>query len=95
MQFTTVFTILAAAMTAAAIPSSRLLARNGDSSGDTNVCSSESTAVCCNGIASCLVNVAAKNCDNSAYCCEAGNDVVQVSTNNLSSYQHIISKRGY
>jgi hypothetical protein len=87
MQFTTVFTILAAAMTAAAMPSSRLLARNGDD-GDTNVCSSESTAVCCNGIASCLLNVAAKNCDNSAYCCEAGNDVVQVSTNSLSSYQH-------
>lgn len=90
MQFSTVFTILAAAMTASALPSSHLLARGDD--GDSTTCSSQSTAVCCDGLAAnCAVTVLAKNCDNSAYCCES--NAVQVSIPSLQQAPAPISTR--
>ncbi|KAH6640639.1 hypothetical protein F5144DRAFT_590072 [Chaetomium tenue] len=65
MQFTSLFTILAVAMTASALPSEVAPRLGGITS-----CSSQSANVCCNGLASCLVTVVGKNCDGSSYCCE-------------------------
>jgi hypothetical protein len=66
MQFTSLFTILAVAMTASALPSEVAPRLGGITS-----CSSQSANVCCNGLAAdCLVTLLGKNCDGSSYCCE-------------------------
>ncbi|KAK4033921.1 hypothetical protein C8A01DRAFT_39617 [Parachaetomium inaequale] len=69
MQFTSLFTILAVAMTASALPSD-VVPRGGGGPSITS-CSTQSANVCCNGIASCLLNVAAKDCSADSYCCES------------------------
>ncbi|KAJ4306809.1 hypothetical protein N0V88_000177 [Collariella sp. IMI 366227] len=84
MQFSTIFTVLAAAMTASAFPK-MVMPRGGGGSNEVNVCSStHNTAVCCNGVLDCVVNVIASNCDQSAYCCESG-DAVQGGLINLNA----------
>ncbi|KAH6851058.1 hypothetical protein B0I37DRAFT_429511 [Chaetomium sp. MPI-CAGE-AT-0009] len=65
MQFTSLFTILAVAMTASALPAEVAPRLGGITS-----CSAQSANVCCNGLASCLVTALGKNCDGSSYCCE-------------------------
>jgi hypothetical protein len=67
MQFTSLFTILAVAMTASALPS-----EVAPRFGDITSCSSQSANVCCDGLASCLITALGKNCEGSSYCCETG-----------------------
>lgn len=84
MQYSTIFTVLAAAMTAAAMPSAPVDARTAD----TFICPATSSQVCCNGVADCLVNVLAKNCENQAYCCESSPVQVSTPSNRLSYPLH-------
>lgn len=85
MQFSTIFTVLAAAMTATALPN---VARSGGD--ETAVCSStHNNNVCCDGLLNCVLNVVAENCSNDAYCCKS--DAVQVSSllnQPLTTWQH-------
>jgi hypothetical protein len=73
MQYTSIFTILALAMTAAAAPSEKLPRVQSNIAS----CNSATQNVCCNGVANCILTVAGKNCEGSAYCCDT--DGVQVS----------------
>ncbi|KAL2132389.1 hypothetical protein VTI74DRAFT_3866 [Chaetomium olivicolor] len=82
MQFSTIFTVLAAAMTASAIPHANLAVRGGGN--EVNVCSTKSTQVCCNGVLQCLITAVGANCQADAYCCESG-DAVQGGLLNLNA----------
>jgi hypothetical protein len=73
MQFTSVFTLLAVAMTASALPSEVARGNNIAS------CNAASQNVCCNGLLNCVVQVAGKTCNTEAYCCET--TAPQVSAN--------------
>ncbi|KAK4235376.1 hypothetical protein C8A03DRAFT_17878 [Achaetomium macrosporum] len=66
MQFTSIFSILAVAMTAAALPSAGVAPRTGD----VGSCNSQTSNVCCDGVLGCVVTVLGKNCEGSSYCCE-------------------------
>lgn len=80
MQFTSIFTLLAVAMTAAALPSGDMVAARGGGGGETNICSSQTANVCCNGLAlNCvLTGVLGQTCQGSSYCC--ANTTPQVSS---------------
>ncbi|KAK3943600.1 hypothetical protein QBC46DRAFT_351473 [Diplogelasinospora grovesii] len=73
MQFSTIFTVLAVAMTATATPVENLVARNGGGgSTSTPSCSNNQKAVCCNsllGVLGCAVNILGGSCSGTAYCC--------------------------
>ena len=74
MQFTSLFTILAVAMTASALPSE--VAPRANQIGS---CNSQTQNACCDGLAGCLVVIAGSACKGEAYCCDASG-VAQVST---------------
>ncbi len=75
MQFTSLFTILAVAMTTSALPSPNVAARGGGGGGTIASCNSiGNQVVCCDEILGCLISVG-KTCDASAYCCETGQQV--------------------
>ncbi|KAK4118207.1 hypothetical protein N657DRAFT_685404 [Parathielavia appendiculata] len=71
MQYSSIFTILALAMTAIAAPSEKVVRAGG---GDTTIgsCNSSNSNVCCTsgllGVLNCIA-VLGKNCEGSAYCC--------------------------
>ncbi|KAK4150618.1 hypothetical protein C8A00DRAFT_17884 [Chaetomidium leptoderma] len=82
MQLSAVFTILAVAMTASALPSegghgSSEGGHGGAPGGDVEAtlasCNSDSKNVCCNkGNLNCVVAALGKNCEGSSYCCKTG-----------------------
>ncbi|AEO71287.1 uncharacterized protein THITE_2123482 [Thermothielavioides terrestris NRRL 8126] len=74
MQFTSIFTVLAVAMTAAALPSAGTVAPRV---ADNNYYSSETANTCCTGVANCVLQLVGETCSGSAYCCET--DAPQVS----------------
>ncbi|KAK4101161.1 hypothetical protein N658DRAFT_496453 [Parathielavia hyrcaniae] len=73
MQFSNIFTVLALAMTATALPAADVAARH-----DSKTCNNEQKSVCCNGGLlggiGCTVGVLSiltgDTCQGSAYCCE-------------------------
>ncbi|KAK4139423.1 uncharacterized protein C8A04DRAFT_33105 [Dichotomopilus funicola] len=73
MQITSLFTLLAVAMTASALPSFETPARRGGGEGEKgadNQCTNETANVCCSGgILECVVNIAGP-CNGQAYCCK-------------------------
>ena len=75
MQFFTIFTVLAAAMTAAAAP--------GGGSPTVTSCTNVQQNTCCTeglaGVLTCLVSALGGPCSGQAYCCETNN--AQVSPN--------------
>lgn len=81
MQLTSLFTLLAVAMTASALPSLETPTRRsekGGGSGEGDTCTNETANVCCTGgILACLVNVAGP-CTGSSYCCSQ--DKIKVSS---------------
>ncbi len=78
MQFTTLVTVLAAAMTASASPALR--ARNDGGSGSSGgSCSTNEQPVCCDGvlgILACAVSVIGGTCNGNSYCCSTAAPVV-------------------
>jgi hypothetical protein len=76
MQFSNLFTILALAMTATALPAAEeadniLAPRTG---GGANQCSATNSGnrktVCCNGFLNCVVAINTCNSDQSVWCCK-------------------------
>ncbi len=68
MQFSSVFTILAVAMTASAIPSG---GKGGGGSTEINACSSKTANVCCGStVLGCLITLIGKECAGESYCCD-------------------------
>ncbi|KAK3904908.1 hypothetical protein C8A05DRAFT_13260 [Staphylotrichum tortipilum] len=65
MQFSSLFTLLAVAMTASAVPSG-----HGGGSAEINACSSKTANVCCGGLLGCVITLVGKECEGSSYCCD-------------------------
>ncbi|KAK4095704.1 hypothetical protein N658DRAFT_511838 [Parathielavia hyrcaniae] len=73
MQYSSIFTILALAMTATAAPSEKAV-RHGSSDDTIASCNSSTANVCCDGAANCIlqiIHVGTKSCTGTAYCCES------------------------
>ena len=71
MQFTSLFTILAVAMTASALPSEVAARANQIAS-----CNSVAQNTCCNGLLDCLITVVGETCKGEAYCCDTSGKTV-------------------
>lgn len=71
MQFTSLFTMLAVAMTASALPSEA--APRGNNVGS---CNSIAQNTCCNGLLDCLITVVGETCKGEAYCCDTSGKTV-------------------
>jgi hypothetical protein len=74
MQLSNLFTILAVAMTATALPAadkSEAVAPRTDSH-----CNNNQKFVCCNGILGCAVSILGLGCGGQSYCCETTSGVV-------------------
>jgi len=82
MQFSNIFTVLALAMTAAALPAAEnvdLLARTNPIPNPPSTCNNNQQNVCCNsllGILGCAVNILGGPCTGSSYCCNTNAPVV-------------------
>lgn len=82
MQFSNVFTVLALAMTAAALPAVEnvdVVARTNSNPNPPSTCNNNQKNVCCNsvlGILGCAVNVLGGSCTGSSYCCTTDAPVV-------------------
>jgi hypothetical protein len=76
MQFSNIFTLLAVAMTATALPaadnSNAVAPRTGGS------CHTHQKQVCCNGILTCLVTILGASCSGKTYCCETSSGPVSI-----------------
>jgi hypothetical protein len=75
MQFTSLFTILAVAMTASALPAEQVAPRAANQVAS---CNNVQSQVCCDGVVGCTLNVLGTTCDGGSYCCDS--DAVQVSS---------------
>jgi hypothetical protein len=64
MQYSSIFTILALAMAAAAAPSEKAVRTGGGN------CNSQTANTCCDGLLNCVVQIAGHNCDGTAWCCD-------------------------
>ncbi|VUC24801.1 unnamed protein product [Clonostachys rosea] len=76
MKFTTTFSVITLAATAAATPVD-VVARTGGGGGGgggSSTCNSNQQQVCCASIVGidCLVDILGGNCNGGTYCCDAG-----------------------
>ncbi|GAB1313396.1 hypothetical protein MFIFM68171_03606 [Madurella fahalii] len=92
MQLTTVVSVLAVAMTAAAAPT------GGDTTTTVNYCSNQQTQYCCNSLLSCTsVDVLAEllggsaNCQGESYCCENNGNQYGIINLDLLNCNRILS----